>query len=88
MYQAVLGRQKHVIAQFNLGLAYLAMGDLAAANATYAAAIAEFGAEEAERIGADSDLRELARNSKTRRERTRAAAQVLAEETVNEGLNV
>ena len=60
----VLGRQKHVIAQFNLGLAYLAMGDVAAANATYAAAIAEFGAEEAERIGADSDLRELARNSK------------------------
>ena len=64
VYQAVLGRQKHVIAQFNLGLAYLAMGDVAAANATYAAAIAEFGAEEAERIGADSDLRELARNSK------------------------
>ena len=64
VYQAVLGRQKHIIAQFNLGLAYLAQGELAAADATYGAAIAEFGTEEAERIGADNDLRELARNSK------------------------
>ena len=64
VYQAVLGRQKHSIVQFNLGLAYLAMGDLAAADVTYAAAIAEYGTEEAERIGADNDLRELASSSK------------------------
>ncbi len=64
VYQAVLGRQKHSIVQFNLGLAYLAMGDLAAADVTYAAAIAEYGTEEAERIGADNDLQELASSSK------------------------
>ena len=63
-YQTVLARQKHSIAQFNLGLAYLALGDATAANAVYAAAIAEYGPEEAERIGADTDLRELASRSK------------------------
>ncbi len=63
-YQTVLVREKHSMAQFNLGLAYLAQGDLAAANATYAAAIAEYGTEEAERIGADNDLRELASRGK------------------------
>ena len=47
-------------AQFNLGLTYLARGDLDSARHIYARSIAEFGADEAVRIGAAADLVDLA----------------------------
>jgi tetratricopeptide (TPR) repeat protein len=58
-YKAVLERQRNSIAHFNLGLAYLTMGDLAAADSTYAAAVSAFGAAEARKIGAVADLNDL-----------------------------
>ncbi|MGY8826013.1 MAG: tetratricopeptide repeat protein [Candidatus Latescibacterota bacterium] len=47
---------------FNLGLAHLALGHRAETRATYEQAIAEFGHEEGVRIGAVSDLMDLAEN--------------------------
>ena len=58
-YQAVLAREANIHARFNLGLAFLAKGDVAQAEATYAAAVAEFGAAEAQAIGAVEELYRL-----------------------------
>ena len=59
VYRRVLAEQPNSTACFNLGLAYLASGESDAAKATYARGVEEFGAEEAERIGAVDDLKEL-----------------------------
>ena len=58
-YRRVLAQQPGSTAQFNLGLAYLANGESDAAKATYARGVEEFGAGEAERIGAVDDLKKL-----------------------------
>jgi len=58
-YRTVLQQQRSSVAQFNLGLAYLAQGDMVKARKAYARGIAEFGAEEGRKIGAVEDLRDL-----------------------------
>jgi len=58
-YRTALGQGKNNSAQFNLGLAYLARGDVGKARAAYAQGISEFGVEEAERIGVFDDLADL-----------------------------
>jgi tetratricopeptide (TPR) repeat protein len=58
-YQVALSLGPSSHALFNLGLAYLVQGRVQAARQTYARAVAEFGAREAEIIGAVSDLKEL-----------------------------
>ena len=58
-YHYILKRRSNSQAQFNLGLAYLAKGEIDAARATYARGVEEFGAEEAEKIGAVDDLQEF-----------------------------
>ena len=60
-FHYILSRRSNSFAQFNLGLIYLAKGDINAAKATYAQGVKEFGAGEAERIGAVDYLRELIR---------------------------
>ena len=58
-YESVLGRASIGVARFNLGLAYLASGRLEKADSSYARGVAEFGREQATRVGAVDDLREL-----------------------------
>jgi len=58
-FQTALAKQSHSVAQFNLGLAYLARGDTAAARRTYAEAVQRFGREEGKRIGVVDDLENL-----------------------------
>ena len=58
-YQAVLEREANSHARFNLGLAFLAKGDVPRATAAYAAAVEEFGAAEGQAIGAVEDLYSL-----------------------------
>ena len=58
-YAYVLKRHADPVAQFNLGLAYLACGDLERARAAYARGVERFGAAAAVRIGAVEDLRQL-----------------------------
>jgi len=58
-YQTALATAPSSHAQFNLGLAYLAKGELAAAQAVYAQAVEQFGAEEGGQIGAVGDLEAL-----------------------------
>ena len=55
----VLERQACSMAQFNLGLFYLVQGRVEAAEAAYAQGVAQFGCEEAVRIGAVEDLRQV-----------------------------
>lgn len=57
----VLAAGPHDVALFNLALASLAAGAVDTAEACYARGVAAFGADGARRIGADADLRELAR---------------------------
>lgn len=57
----VLKHQEHSVAQFNLGLFYLVQGRITAAEAAYARGVARFGREEAVRIGAVEDLRQVQR---------------------------
>ncbi|MBT5326091.1 MAG: tetratricopeptide repeat protein [Gemmatimonadetes bacterium] len=59
-YLYALRGQSHGVALFNLGLAYLAQGDIGASQQTYARAVAEYGSEYGEAIGAVADLRALA----------------------------
>ncbi len=59
-YLHALRGQSHGVALFNLGLAYLAQGDIGASKQTYARAVAEHGSEYGEAIGAVADLRALA----------------------------
>jgi deoxyxylulose-5-phosphate synthase len=58
-YLTALEHQPNATAQFNLGLAHMALGDFAAARQVYAQGIERFGAEEAQKVGAVSDLRAL-----------------------------
>jgi len=58
-YRRVLTQQTSSVALFNLGLAYLAKGDIEKARETYARSVAEFGTAEAEKIGAVDDLKDL-----------------------------
>lgn len=58
-YQAVLATGPSIHAQFNLGLAYLAKGEVEAARSAYVQAITRFGAAAGERIGAARDLQAL-----------------------------
>ncbi len=57
----VLAAGPHDVALFNLALASLAAGQADTAQACYARAIEAFGVDGAQRIGADADLRQLAR---------------------------
>lgn len=59
-FSYVTERQNNAPAQFNLGLVYLAQGDLVAARRAYARGVDEFGREEAVRIGSVDDLQALA----------------------------
>ena len=56
----VLVRTPNSATHFNLGLALLASGDTTTARATYAEGVRRYGSAEAERIGAEADLRKLA----------------------------
>jgi tetratricopeptide (TPR) repeat protein len=58
-YLIALESQPNATAQFNLGLAHMARGDFAAARQVYVQGIERFGAEEAQKVGAVSDLRAL-----------------------------
>ncbi|MFT7695637.1 MAG: tetratricopeptide (TPR) repeat protein [Candidatus Latescibacterota bacterium] len=58
-YLIALEHQPNATAQFNMGLAHMALGDFAAARQVYAQGIERFGAEEAQSIGAVDDLRAL-----------------------------
>ncbi len=59
-YLQALRGQSYGVALFNLGLAYLAQGDIPASKQVYARAVAEYGPEYGEAIGAVADLRALA----------------------------
>ena len=61
-YAKVLREAPNSVAMFNLGLVYIASGEMRKARQTYAQAIAQFGAEEGERIGAVRDLEKLEKN--------------------------
>jgi len=56
----ILEAGPHEMAACNLALACLAQGEIAAAESLYAQILAEIGTEEASRIGATDDLRDLA----------------------------
>lgn len=58
-YVTALEYQPNATAQFNMGLAYMARGDFAAARRIYAQGVERFGATEAQRVGAVDDLRAL-----------------------------
>ena len=58
-YIRVLDTQPNSLAQFNLGLSYLARGRVAEARHVYATGIEQFGVTEAARVGAISDLKNL-----------------------------
>ena len=62
-YLAALQNQANSVASFNLGLAYLAIGDEEAAQKTYAQAIAAYGAEHGAAIGATADLKALGKRA-------------------------
>jgi len=60
-YQAILEREPHSYALFNVGLAQLANGDVPIAEATYDRAIRQFGLQKAREIGAINDIKYLIR---------------------------
>lgn len=62
-YRSALAHGGNIQAQFNMGLSYLAKGDLSSAHAAYAEGIAQYGAERATAIGAADDLRNLVRRN-------------------------
>ena len=57
--RAVLERQAHSTAQFNLGLFFIIKGQIRAAEAAYALGVNKFGKAEAVRVGAVKDLRAI-----------------------------
>ncbi len=67
-YRAALVSQPSAAALYNLGLAYLAQGNIAAARSTYVRAVGQFGAPRGVQIGAAADLRALAARSAYGRE--------------------
>ncbi|MFH1573430.1 MAG: hypothetical protein ABIG68_05570, partial [Acidobacteriota bacterium] len=58
-YRTILAQQPSSAAQFNLGLALLAKGDIKAAQEAYAGGVRQFGADEAVLNGALADLKDL-----------------------------
>ena len=58
-YEALLAHETSSYALYNLGLIYLAQGEISAAEAMYSRAVEEFGASEGNAIGAVEDLLEL-----------------------------
>ena len=58
-YRFVLEKSSHSVAQFNLGLAYLASGDSATAQAAYAQGALQFEVGTGERIAALQDLEDF-----------------------------
>lgn len=58
-FERVLAVGPSAVAQYNLGLVKIASGQEKEAEQTYAAAVAQYGAVEGERIGAVDDLRAL-----------------------------
>ena len=58
-YWTALESGPNATAQFNMGLAHMAIGDFSAARQVYAQGVERFGAAEAQRIGAVDDLRAL-----------------------------
>jgi tetratricopeptide (TPR) repeat protein len=58
-YQKALALQPSSQAQFNLGLAYLRLGQVQLARKTYEEGNQRYGADEARRIGAVDDLKQL-----------------------------
>ena len=58
-YLKALENGPNATAQFNIGLAHMALGDFPTARQVYAQGIERFGAGEAQRIGAVDDLRAL-----------------------------
>ena len=58
-YSRALERRPNSVAQFNLGLAYLALGRITEARTVYAEGVEQFGLVEAGRVGAISDLKNL-----------------------------
>ena len=58
-YWTALESGPNATAQFNMGLAHMAIGDVSAARQVYAQGVERFGAAEAQRIGAVDDLRAL-----------------------------
>lgn len=58
-YQLILATATNSLAQFNLGLAYLNRGDIDTAVAAYTRGVEQYGADEAARIGAVDDLKNL-----------------------------
>ncbi|MBI2505743.1 MAG: tetratricopeptide repeat protein [Candidatus Latescibacteria bacterium] len=58
-YRLALALQPNSQAQFNLGLAYLRLGQLDLARQAYAEGIEKYGPAEAEKIGAVEDLKQL-----------------------------
>jgi tetratricopeptide (TPR) repeat protein len=59
-YLLALETEANSTAQFRLGLAYLAKGDVANARAAYSRGVAVHGADEGRRVGAADDLQRLA----------------------------
>ena len=62
-YRYALDREPNIAAQFSLGLALLSLGHTEQARTAYAEVIAQFGADEAERIGAVASLKVLAKSN-------------------------
>jgi len=58
-YQQALALQPSSQAQFNLALAYLRLGRFEQARASYAEGIARYGPDEARKVGAVEDLKQL-----------------------------
>jgi len=57
----VLARGPSAEAQFNLGLMYLAQGNIVGAKQAYSKGVAEFGIDTARRVGAIADVEDLIR---------------------------
>ncbi len=70
----VLKEHANSIAHFNLGLIYLLQGRTTEADSAYSAGVRRFGAEEARRIGAVDDLRNLVAQNNRAREAQRILA--------------
>ena len=60
-FRSVLARGPSAEAQFNLGLMYLAQGNIVGAKQAYSKGVAEFGIDTARRVGAIADVEDLIR---------------------------
>ena len=62
-YRYALDSEPNITAQFSLGLALLSLGHTEQARTAYAEGIAQYGADEAERIGSVASLKVLAKSN-------------------------